>query len=71
MVFRFRKFAPIDRETPIIEALVGDRTVFDVTKSDDGKWELGFHEGASGLMVELGIFERAIAEAKLQYERAV
>lgn len=69
MSFRFRKFTAVDREHPIIECLSSEVIVFDITKSTDGSWELGIHEGAAGTVLKLATFLDAIDQAKLRFEQ--
>ena len=38
---RYRKFSPINREHPIFELVDGDVVLFDVSRSDEGKAEIG------------------------------
>ena len=60
---RWRKFAPIDREEPIYELVDGDTILLDVTQAR-GRFEIGFHEGAAGRVLDLATLEALLAEVK-------
>jgi len=62
--FRWRKFSPLDRDSPIYELLDGDVIILDVAQDKSGNLEIAFHEGASGRILELAILEQLLAEAK-------
>jgi len=61
---RYRKFSPINREHPIFELVDGDVVLFDVSRSDEGKAEIAFHDGVRGRILELRTLERLLAEGR-------
>lgn len=61
---RWRKFSPIDRDFPIYELVDGDVVILDVTRNENETFEIAFHQGASGRVLDLGALERMIAEVK-------
>lgn len=63
-VLRWRKFSPIDRDFPIYELVDGDQVVLDLTRNVRGDFEVSFHEGASGRILELAALDELLAEGK-------
>ncbi|MGK3997597.1 hypothetical protein [Sorangium sp. So ce1024] len=61
---RWRKFSPIDRDFPIYELVDGDTIVLDLTRDEDGNFEVAFHDGARGRSLDLATLERLLEEAK-------
>ena len=50
---RFRKFSPVDRESPIFELVEGDDVLLDVSSSDAGVLEVALHEASRGKVFKL------------------
>lgn len=61
---RWRKFSPLDRDSPIFELLAGDVVILDVAIRDPGSFEIAFHSGASGRILDIDDFEKMLGEAK-------
>ena len=44
---RYRKFSPIDRDSPIFEVLSNEEIILDISKDDEsGEFEVMFHQNA-------------------------
>ena len=61
---RLQKFAPIDRESPIYEIVLGNDVIFDITKDVAGHHSITFHGTNSEEDFSLEEVESLIAEAK-------
>jgi hypothetical protein len=54
MPLKLQKFVPIDREYPIYEVTDESHNVlFDVSRTDGGAFEIGFHKDGVGRVLEL------------------
>lgn len=60
---RLRKFSPVDRASPLFEAVVGDEILFDVGEQD-GRFDIAFHEGATRYTIDVDLFTAIVADAK-------
>ena len=60
----FRKFSPIDRESPIFELVDGVVVLFDVSKNDQGVLEVAFHEGSTGRVLEFELLQELLAKGR-------
>ncbi|WP_437576752.1 hypothetical protein [Sorangium sp. So ce887] len=63
-MLRWRKFSALDRDFPIYELVDGDAIVLDLTGDERGNFEISFHDGARGRVLDLATLERLLAEAK-------
>jgi hypothetical protein len=68
--FRWRKLSPLDRDGPICELLDGHVIILDVTRANDSRLEIAFHEGAAGRILDLAAFEAMIGEVKALLARS-
>ncbi len=64
MKLELQTFLPRDRP-PIVEVKLGEDILFDVTCSEAGVWEIGFHPTSPAVAVPLDEVEACIAQAKL------
>ena len=64
----FRKFSPIDRDSPIFELVDGTVVLLDVSKNDKGIIEVAFHDALRGRVLEWGLLERLLTEGRVLTE---
>ncbi len=62
--FRWRKSTDVDREYSLFELLTNEVLLLDVGFSDEGVFEIAFHEQASGWMIDWDHFEAIIDEGR-------
>ena len=60
---KVRKFSVVDKEFAVFEVMDGDEILFDLTKTDDGVYEIGF-DAIAGRALPLNEFLDVVAEAK-------
>ncbi len=64
---RFRKFAPIDRESPIIEILFGNENIMEVARGDGndpaGCFDVAFYERIKDVRIVVEALEQITEEA--------
>lgn len=53
MKYRFRKFAPVDRDFPLFELISGDSILLDIGFSNAAQLEVAFHEGIGNTVISL------------------
>lgn len=69
MNLKLQKFAPIDREHPIIEIVdeAGD-VLFDLSRNDAGVLEMGFHPALSNRVLPYERVMELIEKAKVRVQ---
>lgn len=60
---RLRRFSPVDRATPLFEAMVGDDILFDVGE-EEGRFDIAFHEGAVKYTIDMDVFVAVMTNAR-------
>ena len=60
---RLRKFSPVDRASPLFEAVIGDEIVFDIGERN-GRFDIAFHPGATKYTIDVDVFTAVVADAK-------
>lgn len=60
---RLRKFWPVDRDSPIFEAVFRGGVLFDVAR-EGGKFNVAFHEAITRVAIETDVLEALISRAK-------
>jgi hypothetical protein len=66
--------APIERETPIVEILVGQTVIADLFCRDDDPgrpFVLLFHDAVGGIQIDVTTFMQVVAEAQARLRREV
>ena len=62
---RFRKFSPIDRDSPIFEVLSHEEIIFDISKGDEsGEFELMFHKDISNKYMSVDLLIKILENGK-------
>ena len=66
---RFRKFWPVDRQTPLFEVLANEDILFDVGRTSTG-FDVAFHSAASRYIWDVALLRKVIAEVEIRIATA-
>lgn len=71
---RFRKFHPIDRETPIMEVVFEEEVILDLARADASDVtsgiEVGFHPACGGLVIRANALSSIVDEGTALIRKA-
>jgi len=62
---RYRKFSPIDRDSPIFEVLSNEEIILDISKDDEsGELEVMFHKDACNKYLSVDLLTEIVENGK-------
>ena len=66
---RIRKFVPLDRVYPILEVLMDDEVILDISRDNNRNLEIAFHDGISNKVMPVSKLLEIVEECKTMLDK--